>query len=344
MAPLTPGGRTVTPSSGTGKKKASSGKVPQIPPTMETRGTAALNLLLGKDVEDLISVINHPEVLKPVSPKKKPAKSETQKKDQDENMEDNTEEEGENEHLFLTPKRGNTPPSLSAFAAPASTNPGPDFPVLERSQPKKSVLPKQNINLKRRADPLGGSPIRKTARGHPGGQETGLQMGEILDILYTLSATVEKQNQEICELKELVKNSLQNTSKTASAPQKPKESMATRLSAVVQKSASDSGNTTSTSNTPHSPTPAFSRGGPHIFLDFNGCNISVKERPFLEIKKHLQSCLQSCEGTRTVVLKGMNKDAKKDHRYLLFFTQKRTRKQLVFIPDNGYPKPLFRVE
>lgn len=61
------------------------------------------------------------------------------------------------------------------------------------------------------------------------------------------------------------------------------------------------------------------RGGPHLILDINGCSISFKERPFSEIKKHLQSCLQNYEETRTILLKGMNKGAKKDHRYVLLF-------------------------
>lgn len=303
--------------------------MPRNPSTMETRRTAALNLLLGKDKEEPVPVIIQPEVDKPVSSKKKHAKAEQQKKDRDENMEDDTEEDGENDHLFSTPKRGNTPsledvlqvkaPSLSAFTAPASTNPGLVFPLPESSQQKESVLQKQNSNLKRRADPLGGSPIRKTAWAHSGRNETDLQIGEILDMLCTLSATVEKQNQEISELKELVKQSLQNAPKTALVPQKPKETMASRLSASLQRPTSSSGDTASTSNTSRSTQPAVSRGRPHVILDINGCDISVKERPFSEIKKHLQSCLQNYEGTRTVVLKGMNKGAKKDHRYVLFF-------------------------
>lgn len=150
-------------------------------------------------------------------------------------------------------------------------------------------------------------------------------MAEILDMLYTLSATVEKQNQEICELKELVKSSLQHTSKALSISSKSKETMATRLFAAIRKPASNSGNSSPTSNIfpasniSHELPPAIFRGEPHIILDIGGCDISLKERPFSEIKRHLQSCLQSHEGTKTVLLKGMNKDTKKDHRYVFFF-------------------------
>lgn len=71
MAPQTPGGSTVTLSSATGKKKASLGKISRNPPTMETRRMAALNLLLGKDVDELISTTDQPTGVKSVSPKKK---------------------------------------------------------------------------------------------------------------------------------------------------------------------------------------------------------------------------------------------------------------------------------
>ena len=83
-----------------GKKKRSLGKAPQNPSTIETRRTEALNLLLGKDKEELVPIINQPKVIKPASSKKKHAKAEQQKIDQDKNIEDNTEDEGENEHIF----------------------------------------------------------------------------------------------------------------------------------------------------------------------------------------------------------------------------------------------------
>lgn len=72
MAPQTlEGGMSST----TGKKKASLGKISRNPATMKTRRIAALNLLLGKDVDELISTANQPTGVKSVSPKKKAAKS-----------------------------------------------------------------------------------------------------------------------------------------------------------------------------------------------------------------------------------------------------------------------------
>ena len=70
-------------------------------------------------------------------------------------MEIDKEYEGENEHLFLIPKRGNTPsledvlqvkpPSLSAFTAPTSINPGRVFPLPESSQQKKIGFTKTEL-------------------------------------------------------------------------------------------------------------------------------------------------------------------------------------------------------
>ena len=125
MAPQTPGESTNALSSSTGKKKGSLGKVPQNPSIIETKRTAALNLLLGKDEKEPVPVVTQLKVVKTANSKKKHAKAEQQKKDRDENREGDTEDERENEHLFLIPKRGNSPslehvlqvkpPSLSAF-------------------------------------------------------------------------------------------------------------------------------------------------------------------------------------------------------------------------------------
>ncbi len=154
MAPQTVGGSTNASSSSKGKKKGSLGKVPQNPSTIETRRTAALNFLLGKVKEEPMPVVNQPKVVKPATSKKKHSKADQKKKDRDENMEDDTEDEGENEHLFLTHKRGNThsledvlqvkPPSLSAFKAPTSTNPGPVFRCLKVFSKKSRFYKNRN--------------------------------------------------------------------------------------------------------------------------------------------------------------------------------------------------------
>lgn len=146
-------------------------------------------------------------------------------------------------------------------------------------------------------------------------------MGEILNMLYTLSATVEKQNQEIAELKELVKKSMAVEEVMPGGVQpKGKETMASRLASSLLNPAPSANKSSSVTNSkPRVAPPVNTKSGPHITLDISGCDISIKERGFAEIRKHFQSCLQSHEETKTVIMKGMNKDAKKDHRYFLFF-------------------------
>lgn len=101
-------------------------------------------------------------------------KSVIQKKNQKEIARDDLEEEAGNEGLFLTPQQRNTPklednghpvkpPSAPLFTAPASAISVPSFPIFRPSDQHKLSSQRQNPNLKRRADPLGGLPIRKTA-------------------------------------------------------------------------------------------------------------------------------------------------------------------------------------
>ncbi|MCJ1347900.1 hypothetical protein MMC31_006130 [Peltigera leucophlebia] len=74
--------------------------------------------------------------------------------------------------------------------------------------------------------------------------------------------------------------------------------------------------------TPQSQVPARSgqsRGGPSIVIDLSACDVQVKERTFLELRSHIEKSFLRFNETQYVVLKGMNKDGKKEHRFFLFF-------------------------
>lgn len=199
-------------------KKKTGEKAARNSSMVETRRAAALNLLLGKEKDDVMPDADQFQEDITAHRKKRVGKSVIQKENQKDIAYDDPEEEVGEESLCVTPKRGNTPrledhsqqvkpPSAPIFTAPNSSNVVPSFPIFMPSDQNEPVLQRQNQNLKRRADP-GASPIRKTARALSGKAEVDIQMGEILDILHTLSATVEKQNQEIAELKELVRKSI----------------------------------------------------------------------------------------------------------------------------------------
>lgn len=149
---------------------------------VETRCAAALNLLLGKEKEDFMQGADQTQEGKSAHQKKKVGKSVIQKKDQKEIARDDSEEKAGNEGLFLTPQRGNTPrlgdndypvKPLSAplFTTPASAISVPSFPIFRPSDQNELSFQRQNPNFKRRADPLGGSPIRKTAQVFSGKTE-----------------------------------------------------------------------------------------------------------------------------------------------------------------------------
>lgn len=118
-----------------------------------------------------------------------------------------TEEEGENGGVFSTPKRGNSPqqqgesqvevPSVSTFSTPPNLPAQPIF-VLPAKAPEAPLLPQHSkLNLKRPADPLGGSPIRKTARADLSRSNMDQRIIDILGIVQELAKTVEKQTVEI---------------------------------------------------------------------------------------------------------------------------------------------------
>ena len=106
-------------------------------------------------------------------------------------------EEEDNDGLFSTPKRGSTPGkpqaeplaqglSVSVFAALENLPAPPIFVLPAKSQETLALAQQLKINLKRPA-PLGGLPIRKTARALVGKMKIESQMSEILKIIKDLS-------------------------------------------------------------------------------------------------------------------------------------------------------------
>ena len=239
-------------------------------------------------------------------------------------------EEEDNEGLFSTPKRGSTPgkpqvepsgqvPSVSVFSAPENLPAPPIFVLPAKSQGTSVTAQQPKINLKRPADPLGGSPIRKTARTLVEKSEIESQMSEILKVVKNLSQIVDKQTLEIQELKKLVKGANKKATEATLVPVRESSTMASHLAAVM--AASPQPENVLLSAAPHQAQakPAQPKGGPNLVIDLSDCDVSVKERTFLSLRKHLESSLQGFDETRNVVLKGMNKDGKREHRFFLFF-------------------------
>lgn len=112
---------------------------------VETRRAATLNLLLGKEKDDAMPDADQFQEDKTVHRKKIVGESVIQNKNQKDITNDYSEEEAEDENLFVTPNRGNTPrlenhsqqvkpPSAPIFTAPDSSNVVPRFPIFIPSE------------------------------------------------------------------------------------------------------------------------------------------------------------------------------------------------------------------
>lgn len=139
MAPQIPERDTSSPSANNAKKKTGK-KAAQNSLMVKTKRAVALNLLLGKEKEDIMQGANQFQKDKPAYQKKMVGKLVFQKKDQKEIAHNDSEEEARNECLFLTPQLRNTPrleytshpvkpPSAPLFTAPTSTIPVLSFPT-----------------------------------------------------------------------------------------------------------------------------------------------------------------------------------------------------------------------
>lgn len=309
MAPRLPPKRATSVS--TGSKKKDMEKVGSVTSQkMVTHRTTVLDALSDKEKEKCVSdkVLENNEQAT-------------------EGME--TEEEGDNWGVFSTPKRGNSPaqqqmepqvtaPSLSTFPTPPNLPAQPIFVLPARAPEAPPLSQHLKLNLKRPADPLGGSPIRKTARADLRRSDMDQRIIDILGVVQGLVKTVEKQTVEIQELKRLVQEAKGDHVKAAQNSPRKISTMASHIAANIANGTVSPGNVHKAAQ----KIPAQSdqsKGGPSIAIDLSACDVGVKERTFLELRSHIQKSFQRFDETQGLVLKGMNKDGKKDHRFFLFF-------------------------
>ncbi len=139
----------------------------------------------------------------------------------------------------------------------------------------------------------------------------------ILEVIQELTRTVEIQ-----ELKELVKGAKGDQVKVAQGSSAKTSTMASHIAANIACN-------TAAQEPPHSAPlvqtsvrPVQPKGGSSIVIDLSACDMQVKERTLLEIRHHIEKSIQRFDKTRDIVLKGMNKDGKKEPRFFLFFYTK----------------------
>ena len=142
---------------------------------------------------------------------------------------------------------------------------------------------------------------------------------DILEVVQELVKTVEKQTVEIQELKLLVQEAKEDQVKAAQKSPAKTSTMASHIAANIASGTVSPG---LANKTPQSQVPARSgqsRGGPSVVIDLSACDVQVKERTFLDLRSHIEKSFHRFNETQDVVLKGMNKDGKKEHRFFLFF-------------------------
>lgn len=205
---------------------------------------------------------------------------------------DSEEDDDKDDSPFSTTKMSGTPlnglrdlnPKMPTRLDFAKTSDFPSLPVFPSvscsSEPDiPSVGPRLKLNLKRRGEHLGGSPIRKTALAHDQKEEMGIQIGEILDLVRELSITVEKQARET---KEISKETIYPGVKTLNFT--PNVSMASRLADSVVNAQTSSLAPPVITKLPIRPGASFRNPtfGPQIIIDLKACDIKLNERSSVE--------------------------------------------------------------
>lgn len=62
-----------------------------------------------------------------------------------------------------------------------------------------------------------------------------------------------------------------------------------------------------------------SKRRPNLVIDLSDCNVSIKKCTLFSLCKHLESSLQGFDKTQNMILKGINKDRKKEYWFFLFY-------------------------
>lgn len=136
------------------------------------------------------------------------------------------------------------------------------------------------------------------------------EIRELKELLYA-------QGEELIELKNMIKSMAKDVSSTKDTSKKA-ESMASHL-ASLHSSNRQAPSEVSSSIIPPPFTSKSVAKGPQIALDLSQCEPESIQKPFAKIRQLFHTSITSSQGTEGIKIKGMNKDAKREHRYFVFF-------------------------
>ncbi len=139
------------------------------------------------------------------------------------------------------------------------------------------------------------------------------QAGEIRELKQLLYA----QEKELVELKKMIKGIAKYVSCTKDTSKKA-ESMASHFSSP-HSSNRQAQSETILNTIPPPSTPNSVAKSPQIILDLSKCEPESIQKLFAEIRQLFHTSITDSPGTKGIKIKGMNKDAKREHRYFVFF-------------------------
>ncbi len=136
------------------------------------------------------------------------------------------------------------------------------------------------------------------------------EIQELKELLYA-------QEKELAELKTMIKSIAKDVSSTKDTSKKA-ESMASHLASLHCSDRQASPEIIPNPVSLPSPPKSVSKD-PQIVLDLSLCEPELIQKPFSEIRQVLHTSITESAGTEGIKVKGMNKDARKEHRYFVFF-------------------------
>lgn len=135
----------------------------------------------------------------------------------------------------------------------------------------------------------------------------------VLEKMEKLVREVKDLKNEVASLKRTIKELLGQPPAKKRSEGTKRETMASRLASL------SSTNQTLPSKSAKVKEASQVKNKNSLILDLSQCPTNVNERPISDIRSHLQVCLKAKEETKEVVICGMKRDSRIDHRYFLYF-------------------------
>lgn len=133
-----------------------------------------------------------------------------------------------------------------------------------------------------------------------------------------LKELVNSQVKELADLKSMIKGMAKDVLSTKDTSKKAESTMASHL-ASLHLSNRQTAPERNPGIAPIHSTPKSVASGSQIALDLSQCELEAIQKFFAEIQQIFHLSISTSQRTEGIKIKGMNKDAKREHRYFVFF-------------------------